>query len=487
MTDRVLPVVTAAALFASGIPTSWSDEAALQASLATRNRFGDLGILSTNNFDTGTSNGFFASLGRNGRTCASCHVHDQAETLTPHHARRVAAATPHDPLFAPVDGSDCPPLTPDQVADARHSSLLLRFGVIRVQLAVPVGADFSLAGATNPQNCTIAPGDAAIRNELFLFRRPLPTSNLSFLSSVMWDGRETHHQINTGLSLTSMEALVSNLASQADAATLGHAQGARSINASKAQADILAFERNLFTAQLRLGNVDLTPSNGGPAYLAQSVAPAFFIGQNDPLGNDFTSTVFTLYQSWEPDQVPPARGIKAAIGRGERIFNTKTFTIANVAGLNSASGDPLYNPSDPLANTPITGTCGTCHNTINVGNHSTSLPINIGATMAVPTDNNGKPIDHILDTAHLPVYTLVGSGGTTVRVTDPGRALISGRWFDIGKTKGPNLRGLAARAPYFHNGSAKDLRTVLDFYNARFNIGLTAKEIADLVVFLAAL
>lgn len=65
--------------------------------------------------------------------------------------------------------------------------------------------------------------------------------------------------------------------------------------------------------------------------------------------------------------------------------------------------------------------------------------------------------------------------------------MITGNWTDIGKTKGPILRGLAARAPYFHNGSAKDLATVVSFYNERFNIGLTPQQQSDLVTFLEAL
>jgi len=53
--------------------------------------------------------------------------------------------------------------------------------------------------------------------------------------------------------------------------------------------------------------------------------------------------------------------------------------------------------------------------------------------------------------------------------------------------KGPILRGLPARAPYFHNGSADSLSDVIDFYDKRFNIGFTPQEKKDLVVFLSAL
>jgi cytochrome c peroxidase len=74
-----------------------------------------------------------------------------------------------------------------------------------------------------------------------------------------------------------------------------------------------------------------------------------------------------------------------------------------------------------------------------------------------------------------------------VQTTDPGRALVSGKFADVGKFKGPILRGLAARAPYFHNGSAQSLDDVVTFYNSRFNIGLTAREQSDLVAFLKAL
>ena len=65
--------------------------------------------------------------------------------------------------------------------------------------------------------------------------------------------------------------------------------------------------------------------------------------------------------------------------------------------------------------------------------------------------------------------------------------MITGKWADVSKFKGPILRALAARAPYFHNGSAATLEDVVQFYDKRFNIGLTAQEKADLVAFLRAL
>jgi len=91
-------------------------------------------------------------------------------------------------------------------------------------------------------------------------------------------------------------------------------------------------------------------------------------------------------------------------------------------------------------------------------------------------------------TPDLPLYTLRNKQtGEQVRTTDPGRALITGRWADIGRFKGPTLRALAARAPYFHNGSAKDLNEVVRFYDERFGIGFSEQEKEDLVAFLKAL
>ena len=442
---------------------------------------------STNGFATGATGGFFANLGTNGRTCNTCHLENAGWTFTPATAQALHA---NDPLFTPNDGSDCPPTAAGQAPNSALSSEVLNYGLIRVQIGVPAGADFTLASATNPKGCAIAPGSSGAGGQLFLFRRPLPSTNLVFDSSVMCDGRETLEKLTTSQGEQAEGPLLFDLADQANGATMGHAQGA-SIAGTQAQTDIVAFETNLFTAQsLQLfQHVQLNAdgANGGAQYLADTLGPAFFIGVNDPLQAGFTNANFDLYRAWEPTSPTYGKLKKSeqSVGRGEAIFNNTTFTIHDVPGLNSVPGDPLYNPSDPLAGTDIVGGCAVCHNNPDVGNHSTSLPINIGITLAQPVNNDGSA-NHVLDVAQLPVYTLTNATAT-VNVTDAGRALISGKFVDAGKTKGPILRGLSSRAPYFHNGSAKDLATVVDFYNARFAIGLTPSQAADLVAFLQAL
>jgi hypothetical protein len=308
----------------------------------------------------------------------------------------------------------------------------------------------------------------------------LPAANLGFLSTIMWDGREP------------------SLFSQAVDATLGHAQAIAPPTAAQQQ-QIASFEgcttadtpalcantppvSGVFTAQISDNNAGLlgaAGAKGGPVSLAQQVA-SFFMGINDPLGNNptgasFTSTVFNLYDAW----AGPTRGggeiaARAAIARGQQIFNTVPINITGVGGLN----DVLHQPS-------IAGFCGTCHDTPNAGNHSVKAPLNIGIA------NAGANSPPALDIAGLPVFTAWCTkgplAGQTFEITDLGRAMITGQCADIGKLKGPILRGLAARAPYFHNGSAATLLDAVNFYDQRFSIGLTDQQKSDLVAFLKAL
>ena len=82
---------------------------------------------------------------------------------------------------------------------------------------------------------------------------------------------------------------------------------------------------------------------------------------------------------------------------------------------------------------------------------------------------------------------MCNSTGQVTQVTDIGRAMVTGKCVDIGKFKGPILRGLAARAPYFHNGSAATLTDVVNFYDTRFNLELSEQDKNDLVAFLKTL
>jgi cytochrome c peroxidase len=90
--------------------------------------------------------------------------------------------------------------------------------------------------------------------------------------------------------------------------------------------------------------------------------------------------------------------------------------------------------------------------------------------------------------ANLPLFVLRRkTDGAIAQTTDPGRAVISGRFAHIGQFKGPILRGVASHPPFFHNGIAATLDEVVEFYNTRFKADFTARERSDLVAFLKAL
>ena len=423
----------------------------------------DAGVMATFSVNGAidTSNPFFQDLGTNGRRCVTCHVAEDAWTVTPADIqRRFRATNGTDPIFSNNDGSNCEGAQPQTLAQARQAySLLLGRGLIRIGLDVPSGAEFIIDSIRDPYSCGPHSTDTS------LYRRPLPAANLKFLSAVMWDGRES----------SASTTILQNLAHQANDATLGHAQATSDLTPAQEQA-IVNFETSLFAAQVvdnNAQNLDAGGASGGPVALSQQ---AFFLGINDPVGLNpsgapFDPRVFTIFRPWLAlrggDPVTRAR---QSIARGAEVFNTKPITISGVGGLNGQTfSNGFVGPNT------FVGSCTTCHDTPNAGDHSVKAPLNIGLTDPAVA-------------SYLPVYTLRNiATGQTVDTTDPGRAMITGKWADIGRFKGPILRALAVRAPYFHNGSAQTLDEVINFYENRFHIGLTPSERADLIAFLRSL
>jgi cytochrome c peroxidase len=56
-----------------------------------------------------------------------------------------------------------------------------------------------------------------------------------------------------------------------------------------------------------------------------------------------------------------------------------------------------------------------------------------------------------------------------------------------GRYRTTPLRGLQQHPPYFHDGSAPDLRAVVDHYDELFTLNLTERQKSDLVEFLKSL
>src|ERR1700745_1295576 len=73
---------------------------------------------------------FFQPLGTNGRTCATCHAQDQAMSLSvPQIPATFARSQGRDPLFAAVDGANCPTV---RTGDRSGHSLMLKHGLVRI-------------------------------------------------------------------------------------------------------------------------------------------------------------------------------------------------------------------------------------------------------------------------------------------------------------------------------------------------------------------
>ena len=428
------------------------------------------------------ANEFFRPLGSNGRSCASCHSPAQGWSIAADELRsRFEASKGQNPIFRPVDGANCNQNVDLSNLRGRRTaySLLVQSGLIRVALPVPANAEFEVLSVNNLYGCDS-------REELSLYRRPLPVTNLRALTEVMWDGRGSSVWRGTQpiSSATNPADLIKDLTQQVREAGRLHLQMRHRLSA-KQEESIVDFEMGLATAQtfdFQAGVLNADGARGGPLALAKQILPAFVVGINDPHAGDPHSIkpedAIRLYDAWSSlpygrvyNQILPAADAQSkrrdSIARGQVLFDQKPFNITNVPGLN----DKQQLPS-------ITGACGTCHDSPNVGNHS------VGAFFKIGIDDS----DSSLEVAYLPVITLRNRHThETIVTTDPGLGLITGLWTDVGKIKVPTLRGLAARAPYFHNGAARSLADVVGFYDKRFHIHFSPQEKEDLIAFLSVL
>jgi hypothetical protein len=447
-------VVAIATAYASSVPPRRTTE------LTFPNPSGVVATVGLDELNSG--NPFFQALGTNGRSCVTCHQPAQGWSITPAELRdRFDRTDGLDPIFRANDGSNCEGADVSTIRKRRQAfSLLLQKGLIRVPLDIPANAEFEILAVDDPYRC------AAPLTSASMYRRPLPTTNLKFLSAVMWDGRASKPG----------QAVRDGLINQVVDAVTGHAQGAPPLPTQIHS--IVDFELGLFSTQVvdrSAGSLAEGVVRSGPGTLVREL---FCLGINDPLdmrpsmpgacgasSGGLDPFVFTLFRGWTASDAPH----RQAVARGEAIFNTRPFVIDNVPGLNGRLDDPVRRPIQ-------NGTCTICHDTPNAGNHSVPMPLNIGVT------------DASRRTADLPLYTLRRRAtGETAQTTDPGRAMVTGKWNDIGKFKGPVLRALAARPPYFHDGSAPTLADVIKFYDTRFQARLTEQEKADLLAFLRAL
>ena len=484
----------------------WSpgDGRVLPAAATYENSFGRLGILNADGPVQTKGHPFFEPIGSNGRACVTCHQPANGMSLSVDAiAARWRDTNGKDPLFAAIDGSNCPSLPQ---GDPASHSLLLKRGLFRVFLPWPpvdasgstVEPEFSIEVVRDPAGCNTSPqhGLTSPTPTVSVYRRPRPAANLKYVTAddfgvgafIGKNGQPAARDPRTGkprqMNMMS-DAREVTLEAQATSAALGHLQSAGPPSAAQLER-LVAFERQLYMAQSSSRQAgDLTEAGGPPA-----LGPlAMLRGRPAVLGNNTSNFVFPMGDVWKAlPRTGQAAGdarnaARESVARGHDVFFFRTFWIRDAMHLNTVG----------LGN-PVKRTCGTCHGMHMTGMDTANGWMDVGTTN-LPWATEAPQSPWSTEKSEMPLFKLTCNKavaphpflGRVIHTQDPGRALISGKCNDIGAIVMQQFRGMSARAPYFSNGSAKGFRELVDFYDRRFNIQLSEQERQDLVNFLSTL
>lgn len=458
-----------------------------------KNQNGELGVLITGGAVDIGKEPFFATKGKNGRTCSTCHQPQDAMALSVAGIKKKwQESGAQDPLFDTWDGANCPNLPRD--AESSHS-LLLERGLIRIQLPWPprdlngniIEPEFRIEVVSDPTGCNTSK-EYGLNNDrgfISVFRRPRPAANLVHLTSfyfedfLFWNLKEAKildRDPDSGktvpMALMS-DARVPTLKEQAKDAISSHFLGIEGSEEDFVQS-VVDFENRVYMAQA-VHNVggSLTEEDGpkGLGPFNMSIATPGIPGDHS------NTPVFQFFDQWDPakpaDQLTEEEAFRASVARGADIFMNRLFWIDDVAGLtNIGLGNPLKR------------TCSTCHNAQMTGHDLAPGLMDLGLNNWPESHDPELPLFKITCEESARPHPFIGR---VIYTSDPGRALITGKCETIGGHTMQQLRGLSARAPYFANGSARTLGEVISFYERRFKMGLTDQERQDLINLLSVL
>ncbi|AKH41959.1 hypothetical protein FHS61_002508 [Altererythrobacter atlanticus] len=439
---------------------------------------------------------FFEPIGENGRACVTCHQPADAMGLSVDMIRAQWEATGgKDPLFAAVDGSNCPNLPQD---DPGSHSLLLEKGLFRIARPWPPRADdgtaiepeFTLEVIEDPTGCNLDPEYGLHSDEpmVSVYRRPRPVANMKYLltlpngvtpheyfmyndKSLLPKDPETGEFVSVQLM---SDGRLPTLSLQARDAGMTHLEMLSELSESDLEA-IESFERSIYVAQSysRDGG-DLTGPSTPPGLGPEAMRD----GYPGELGNNPINRVFGTFEMWdassEEELLTERDRFRASVARGAKVFMDRRFIIKDVG---------VYN--DKGLGNPFKRSCASgCHNTLLAGMDLAPGFMDLGLNNWPWNRREDLPLFKAVcrDDARPQSYL-----GRVVYTHDPGRALVTGKCSDLGASMTQQMRGLAARAPYFMNGSADTLRELVDFYDRRFNIRYTEQEKRDLVNFMSVL
>jgi cytochrome c peroxidase len=232
---------------------------------------------------------FFRAQGTNGQSCASCHIPEEAWSITPATLQRLFNETNGThPVFNPLD-ADNPDAADFNTTEGRRSaySMLLSRGVFRRGGAPKPNSEWELIAVDDPH------GFANV-NRLVHWRRTMPTINFAIGSAtVNWDAAS-----NVG------KGQRAALVNQTNRLVTGALQG--SPPTAEVVDDIVGFEESLWTAQVTVpgvGRLDSDGARGGPQALSTMSK---------------VEGRFDLFDAWANDANPK----RAQIARGQEVFNS---------------------------------------------------------------------------------------------------------------------------------------------------------------------
>jgi len=477
-------------------PGWWKESSGDEFPLELRypNAHGQIGIVSKTPVDT-KGHPFFEPMGTNGRACITCHQPANSMSLSVDTVQqRWKASGSKDPLFAMIDGANCPNLNPD---DESSHSLLLKHGLFRIGMpwpprdanGQPISPEFSIEVVKDPAGCNLDQryGIKSGTPTISVYRRPRMSANLryvttSFSLSGRFDGKKglplaidpkTGERV--GLPIMS-DARVTTLEAQARDAIKTHMQAGSPASEDKIR-KIVDFESQIYSAQTSHPLAGSFYATGTPKALGPV---ALRDGKAIVAGFNYNNPVFFSFEDWKTPRAgdtPQQAEFKASVARGYDVFFVRPMWISDVAWFSSIG----------MGN-PYKRACAICHSVHLTGNDISPGVMDIGVnnvpTSTTAVDTSDLPVFRVRCDKAAPSHPYLGREFLT---HDPGRALISGKCFDIGSLVMQQLRGLSARAPYFSNGSAKDLAAVVEFYDLRFDMKMTDREKKDLENFLSVL
>ena len=462
------------------------------------NPLGKLGIVNAAGPIQLDDHPFFKPLGSNGRACVTCHQPSDSMGLSVDSIRQQWDVTNgRDPLFSMFDGANCPNLEP---TDKASHSLLLNRGLFRIPLNWPptaadgsfIAPEFDIEVIRDPTGCNLDPvyGLEGEARQISVYRRPRVVANLKYIAFetgpfnakrlAMVNDKDPFTGAYMSMNIMS-DAREPSLRTQAISAAFGHLQAA-SMPSDEDLDRIVMFERQIYAAQSFSVGAGQLEYPGGP----EALGPKSMESHQRGLGDNFTSPLFMDFEVWRQAgnaETPEQQAFRESVARGYDVFFLRPFMITDATHINTVG----------LGN-PVKRSCATCHNAILTGTDASAGWVDVGTTN-LPWARE-VPVYPWSDERHdLPLFKITCHEearphpflGREIYTQDPGRALISGRCADVGSIVMGQFRGLAARAPYFSNGSAASLRDLVDFYDRRFNIGYTEQEKVDLTNFLSVL